>query len=1199
VTRVTLGLGIYAVRVTCPVCGAVTPEGARFCPSCGHQLVAQIDERRVVTVLFADLVGYTGMAENRDPEQVKALIDRLFEALVDDIRSFGGRVDKILGDAILALFGAPVAHEDDAERAVRAALRMQETIAKMSERLGMTVQMRIGINTGEVLTGALRAGGDYTAMGDVVNTASRLQNAAVPGEVWVGNSTYSATADSIKYDSVGALTVKGRDDLVAAWRALAPEVPPGYRRQAFRTPLIGRAREMDLIGQAIDAVVERRKALLVTLIGDAGVGKSRLALEVGDFAHQRHEALVWRGRAVAYGEANVWWPIAEAIRTAVGATMNDAPTTVRQRLRETLVDTLGFPPDSKPESEVERLTNGIVHLMGFDGPLRGIDPRRAREEVARSLVRFLEAYLELKPVMMVIADLHWAGSSVLELLAVLLERLVDKPFILLTTQRPHFRESWAPADGRHNSLVVNVDPLGRGASRTLLEALSDDRMAPEVQDVLLERSAGNPLFLEELMGLVSDSPGHVNPASLIDGDRLPDSLRGLVAARLDGLTQPERRALEDAAVYGRQGTVEALVLMAAADRAGHGRRGRTEVETAVSGLAEKDILVLNEEGTEYTFRTELVRDVTYTMMTKAARALRHWGIGEFLKRNYTWGTGVSDAIVDALAHHFAAAAQLAKELGGVAGIPASIVGEALEWLIEAARRAEANAVPVVAERLYDRAVALAPPLPTAQRATLLLGRGRARSDLRWLEEARADVDEAMSISTVLDDDSGVAKALLVRGSIEDREGRVEEALASFVEAENEFRRLDDKTGMAEALRLRGMVELLSGNLEDARSSMSAALDVFGAIADKRGEAWALQNLAWVAFQSGRPSEADRQLQESLEKFAEIGDSGGYGWATGLQGWVRFHQGRWEEAEALGEGMLVEARGRGDRWAEAMMLLLTASLRLWTGRSVASIDRANDAVETFKRIGDLERELQAASVLGRALIAAGRISEGFKTIDLAIEQRRFCHGGAVESVPTAAAAAAVYIGDPKRALQNLALITMDGLDPSVVGEGDRLVAFSLAKAQLGDTGVALARLRESVSSGLEEFPSGYALSALALLYAMVGDHAQAIESADRVFAAEQSTYLDRIWAHLALASMWLGIGTTEEGVAHFDSAASLAAATDDQVASALVSLARSEAHLAAGTSDPLSAADAARRLADLGIDGDGWRLVYRTIVVAAR
>jgi class 3 adenylate cyclase len=650
--------------MTCPACGASTPEGARFCPSCGQQLATLGDERRVVTVLFADLVGFTGLAEARDPESVKHLVDRCFEHLVTDIKSFGGQVDKIVGDAIVALFGAPVAHEDDPERAVRAALRMQQTLSDQAADLDAPVRMRIGINTGEVLVGALRAGGDYTAMGDVVNTASRLQTMAEPGEVLVGPGTHAATNEIIGYQPVGHVEVRGRGGSIEAWRAITALAPPGYRRRRTRAPLIGRDAELGLTGQAIDTATDRRRASVITLLGEAGVGKSRLAREVASLAAQRHGARVLEGRCVPYGEANVWWPIAEAVRHVFGVASDDAPEIVRELVGSKVAAAAGLPVD---DMEVNRIVNGMLHLLGADSPLREIDPQRAREEMLRSVGLFLGAMLEHQPVMLVLSDVHWAGQPVFELLGALLERLADTPFIVMATARPPFRDSWVPGGARHNTLVVNVDPLSREATGALLDALLDGRIDAELRDVLLDRSGGNPFFLEELVALVDGGSLEQIARSVAANGGLPDTLRGLVAARLDALTRNERRALDDAAVYGREGPVEALVLMAKADRAGLGVRDEHQVRQAVQGLVDKEILVLDETGHNYSFRSDLVREVAYNILTKAARALRHWGIGQYLETNFADHGAVISSVVDGLAHHYGQAAEQVKDLGGVAG----------------------------------------------------------------------------------------------------------------------------------------------------------------------------------------------------------------------------------------------------------------------------------------------------------------------------------------------------------------------------------------------------------------------------------------------------------------------------------------------------------------------------------------------------
>src|SRR3954463_15576388 len=317
--------------MNCPSCGSTAPEGARFCPTCGHPLVTRQDERRVATVLFADLVGFTSLSESADPEQVKNIVDRTFERLAADVVSYGGQVDKVIGDALVAIFGAPVAHEDDAERAVRAGLRMQERLEQLNRDAGLDLRMRVGINTGEVLVGAMRAGGDYTAMGDVVNTAQRLQTIAKPGQVVVGPATQLATRQVVSFAALGLVTPKGREEPVDAYVAEEALLPPGARPGRGVTPLIGREHELDLLDRAIAASVTRHRAQLLLVVAEAGMGKTRLAEEAAARAESCHDAAVFEGRCVPYGEANVWWPVAEALRSGIRLAQNATIEEARER----------------------------------------------------------------------------------------------------------------------------------------------------------------------------------------------------------------------------------------------------------------------------------------------------------------------------------------------------------------------------------------------------------------------------------------------------------------------------------------------------------------------------------------------------------------------------------------------------------------------------------------------------------------------------------------------------------------------------------------------------------------------------------------------------------------------------------------------------------------------------------------------------
>jgi class 3 adenylate cyclase len=540
--------------MTCPVCGVPVPEGARFCPECGQRLVVAPDERRLVTVLMADLVGFTALSADADPEQVKRLVDDSFERLVDDVVAFGGRLDKIVGDELVAQFGAPVAHEDDAERAVRAALRMQDTLAGLVPQLGVAVQMRVGVNTGEGVVGSMRAGGDPTVMGDVVNTAQRLEKLAAPGEVIVGPGTYAATRDAIRYEALGPQGLRGREAPVEAYRAVAALTRPGRRRAHERSPFLGRDAEIGALAHVLSMAASRRRAHLVLLSGDAGVGKSRLASEIATLAAGDYGAEVLAGQCVPYGDANVFGPVAEALRHVCGLDGDDTrEAPARALVMERVSDALRLPPDA---AESERVVEGLLYLI--DGVARpGVDPSRARDDALRSTLAFLEALAGRAPLVLTLSDVHWASDEVLELCDRMLSRLHNLPFVLVATTRQGLEDRWIPESGRYNTLALHLEPLDDAATAELVRALLCGEADQQTVAFLLERSGGNPFFVEELVAFVQETRDGENLREL------PATLHGLVAARLDALEPAERSLLEDCAVVGGSGSISAVIALAA------------------------------------------------------------------------------------------------------------------------------------------------------------------------------------------------------------------------------------------------------------------------------------------------------------------------------------------------------------------------------------------------------------------------------------------------------------------------------------------------------------------------------------------------------------------------------------------------------------------------------------------------------------
>ena len=1175
----------------CPTCGEAVPEGGRFCSACGHQLGGRDgDQRRVVTVVFADLVGFTSISESSDPEQVKRLVDDCFEELVAVVEAFGGRVDKIIGDAILALFGAPVGHEDDAERAVRAALRMQETL--ISREVAERLRLRVGVNTGEVLVGALRSGGDYTAMGDVVNTAQRLQSVAQPGQVLVGSATRAAAGDRISYKALGPQQVKGREEPVDAWVVLDTLEPPGRRAPRVAGPLVGRHSEMAVLTGEIDLAVRRRRAQLILLVGDAGVGKSRLAGELVDYARDRYDAWVLEGHCVPYGEANVWWPVAEALRQA--ADLDTDATQAEARGAVTELATLLF-GSSSDEGEVTRITEGVLELLGYESGLRDIDPGRAREETMRALIDLTDAAAADRPVVVVLSGLHWADRVVLDTIDQLTARVGRNPYVIIGTARHGIHDRWAPPPGRHNSTVLHVEPLERDASEALLTMFLGDQIDRAVRDDLIDRSGGNPFFLEELVALLDEtgSTGEVpvgadSPSDVAELSGLPDSLRGLIMARLDALDDPARAVVEDASVLGRSGPLEALQIMAAYYRSAEG------IEGIVDELVDKDVLQL--DGHWWSFRSDLMRDVAYGTMTKARRAASHSGIAIWMEENLS-GPDAPDGAIDRMAHHYGTAAHLVADMGPVDGVPDDVRGRALRRIGEASARALESEHHRVGAELFSRALELLDDEPSAERWEALLGRSRCRVNLRDLDGAREDAEIVLAEARVGAEPVMVGRALTALGDAQQKAGHDAVARQSLTEAIDTLDRAGADRERGEALRLRGMAELFADEYEAAERSISDALEVARAAGDRRGEAWALQNLAWLAFETGRAHAAEQWIDRSVAAFTEIGDSGGLGWALGLAAWVKLHVGERDEAASLAASLLPETRARGDRWAEAMLQMLLASAHLWSGRAGAALEPAQLAESLFQRLGDDGGLVQSQATRGRALLLLGRLDEGWSVLSgtLSDSTADWRVAAADRTRVIGLTLGAVALGDPRGAEEIVDLDADPEIDIEAIGGIDLLAGLALVNLQLGDVGQAESLVDQFVAD--DDVPSPALAAAAALVRVASGRREEAVRLARSVPGSTKSTFLDRFMAAMALGLQAARDGDASGCTENLVAARAELEGTDDRLDLAVLALAETEAAAAMGLDDAARRAAAEDHWRALGVDPTGWRTAMAACLTA--
>ena len=691
---------------TCASCGQENPDIARFCLACGLPLAdargSAREERRLVSVLFVDMVGFTARAERLDPEDVHDLLRPYYDAVRREIESFGGVVEKFIGDAVVGVFGAPVAFGDDAERAVRAALAVRDSIAAMDEAdPQLDLKVRIAVNTGEalVMVDARPALGEAMVTGDVVNTAARLQTAAPVGGVLAGEETYRATRDAILYSPAAPVDARGKEEPVTAWLALRPERMPGSR--PVGGPLIGRGPDLDLLLGAWERVAAERSPHLVTVIGPAGVGKTRLAVEFSAKVRERGGRPV-RGRVLPYRESTAYSALTFQLKQLCGIFETDSVDAALKKL-DTVVSAL------LPRAECEQVAKHLAIVLGLDPESTITD----RESLFSSIRTFIEAVAADRPMMLVFEDLHWADEALLELVSLMAARLRDVPVLLLVLARPELfdvRPEWGGGLLAHTALPLR--PLEAAAATELAtHRLSDGGVTD------LERAAdlaaiadGNPLFIEQLAAALAESGG--------GGAPMPTTIRGIIAARLDSLPMAERTVLLNASVAGRVFWRGALERMSPDPGA---------LGAALAALERRELITRQKvsafEGHEqYTFRHVLVRDVAYELLPRVTRRERHREAALFFEEV----GGESGEVVAALAHHWRDAGDAAKAVDYLVG--AAEVAEH-GWAKERAAALYREALSLVPEADGDRRRELTRRIALAETATYhvpdarLLGRG--------------------------------------------------------------------------------------------------------------------------------------------------------------------------------------------------------------------------------------------------------------------------------------------------------------------------------------------------------------------------------------------------------------------------------------------------------------------------------------------
>jgi class 3 adenylate cyclase/tetratricopeptide (TPR) repeat protein len=697
----------------CPTCGATVGDDDRFCATCGATLDASTtasgSERKLVTVLFADVTGSTQLGEQLDPEQLRAVMDAYFSAMRTEIEAEGGTVEKFIGDAVMAAFGVPTAHEDDPARALRAGLRMLARLPDVNRDLerqhGVRLQIRIGVHSGEVLAAVDPEPGEAMVTGDAVNVAARLQTAAEPGVLLASDRTVAA-ARGFTVEDRGSLDLKGKQARVPAFAVLEESGAPVRGLPGFHAPMVGRDAELDVLRSVYDRAARDRRPHLVTIYGEAGVGKSRLTREFLSWSSAReHAPTTLAGRCLPYGDGITYWPLAEILKTHASILDSDPTDLAIDKVRKAGRDLLSLDVSVEPA----RATAALAYTIGLQDPdvsFAALDPKDVRVEVHAAWRSFFTALGAGGPVVVVIEDIHWADMALLDLLEELTDR-VQGPVVFLCPSRPELtatRPAWG--GGRRNTSSVALDPLTPGESEALIRALLNvDDLPSSVHDRILERAEGNPFFLEEIVRRLVDGGQieHIGErwraTEGIEEVEIPDTVQAVLAARIDLLDVPDKRIAQAAAVVGRvfwPGTVASLTGSDPGD-----------LDEALRRLEDRE-LVLSRPGSslagqpEYIFKHVLTRDVAYESLPRAERSEAHATVATWLER--TAGDRAVE-FAELLAYHYGTAAGLERDAGPVTD-PA-LRRSALEWLQRASADARRRFVVKKAERLAEEACGFA------------------------------------------------------------------------------------------------------------------------------------------------------------------------------------------------------------------------------------------------------------------------------------------------------------------------------------------------------------------------------------------------------------------------------------------------------------------------------------------------------------
>jgi class 3 adenylate cyclase/tetratricopeptide (TPR) repeat protein len=928
-------------------------------------------ERKLATVLFADLVSSTALVSGQDPEITRRRVTSFFDGVQRCIETHGGTVEKFAGDAVMAAFGIPIAHEDDADRAVRAGLGILDHVRELG------LEARVGIEAGEVVVDET----DSTfATGEAVNVAARLQQAAAPGEILMGEAAHRLTVGRIDAESAGPLELRGFRNPIAAYRALAAR--DGQPHAKVSAPFVGRMSELELLENTLDRTIRDRRPHVFTVYGEPGVGKSRL---IREFLAGVEGTTILSGRALPYGEGVTYWPLAEMVKAAAGITDDDPMETAKQKLIECCGD------------------EAIAELLGLaSGVMEAVEGERGAPEIAWAAREFADELADVQPLIMVFEDIHWAEEPLLELIDHLAQWVRERALLILCLARPELldvRPGWG--GGRVRSTAIELEPLGREDSEALADALLEEhQVTRKARARLLDKAEGNPLFVEETVRMLIEEGA--------DGEgRIPDSLQAMIGARIDRLPAGAKIVLQRGSVIGRTfwaGAIDHLSPEYDAD----------ELEDLLDDLLLRDLVTREERSTiggeaAYRFKHVLIREVAYGGLSKSGRAEYHTRFAEWLREK------ADKEVIEIRAYHLDQACLLYAELDGHP--PEELARTAAKALAAAGKRALALESNLSARKLLLRSVELESTLGRrflAARAawqlgdlpvvrdemTVLVEQAEAEGDraiqsraLTALSEVAASLDGELVRAAELadralavvepDDHDGRFRALDRRARVArwaGREAEAEEYLQQALEAARAAARKDhearaalqlagiyigrmeeDKAeplidralalaeesgsivARASAAQSKGGLHRVRNQYEEAEGWLTKALDLYRETASVPEIAWTSRQLAQLAWKTGNPAKAEKLLRESIRLLAPMKERGTLCESQRLLAQLLLAEGRIDEAEKFALAGL-ETVSAEDVTSRATTRIALAQVRSAQGRDEEAETLFGEALE---------------------------------------------------------------------------------------------------------------------------------------------------------------------------------------------------------------------------------------------------------------